>query len=243
MDIYIFQRIEKKYRITEAQRQQLMEMTGSYLIPDSHGRNTICSLYLDTPDRLLIRNSIDAVSYKEKLRLRSYGVPRPDTQVFLEIKKKYQGVVYKRRVSMPLRDAQSYIDTGRTDDHSQIMSEIEYAMDFYHRPKASMMVAYEREAYFVKDLPNVRLTFDSGVRYREDYLDLSLGTDGIRILEDGSYILEIKTDGAMPLWLASALDRCGIYPVSYSKYANSYRDALQIQNSNFKGELNHVRHF
>ena len=89
----IFKRVEKKYRITEATYLSLMERIGEQLEPDRYGKSTVCNLYLDTPDFLLIRNSIEAVSYKEKLRVRSYGIPKEDGTVFFEIKKKYKGTV------------------------------------------------------------------------------------------------------------------------------------------------------
>ena len=111
-DLYIFKRVEKKYRVSTLQKERLLDIIGDKLIPDEHGKSTVCSLYLDTPTYLLIRNSIEARTYKEKLRLRSYGVPTGDTRVFLEIKKKFEGVVYKRRVSMSLDEAKTYINGG-----------------------------------------------------------------------------------------------------------------------------------
>lgn len=232
-DICIFKRIEKKYQLSREQKDRLLKEVGAYLIPDVHGESTICSLYLDTPDFLLIRNSIDARVYKEKLRLRSYGTPTADSQVFLELKKKYKGVVYKRRVSMSLEEAERYITTGEKPIESQIMSEIDYAMRFYHHPEPAMFIAYEREAFYVKELPNLRLTFDYSVRYRNKNLLLELGTDGEKIIPDDVVLLEIKTDGAMPVWLAHALDVCEVRPVSFSKYGTAYKNTC-------KGENNYV---
>ena len=241
-DICIFKRIEKKYRLNGSQKQQLLAAIRPYLTPDAHGVSTICSLYLDTPDHLLIRNSIDAKAYKEKLRLRSYGTPGADSTVFLELKKKFDGVVYKRRVSMTLEQAETYLRTGQLPFQSQIMSEIDYAMNFYHHPLPAMMIAYEREAFFVNDLPNVRLTFDTAVRYRETDLLLEHGTAGTPILPEDTYLLEIKTDGAMPLWLAHALDQCGIRPASFSKYGTAYTRCLQ-SNFRLQGVNDHVCNF
>ncbi len=225
-DIYIFKRIEKKYRVNESKKQEIINLCSEYLIPDPHGKSTICSLYLDTPDHLLIRNSIDAKIYKEKLRLRSYGTPDGDDKVFLEIKKKFKGVVYKRRVSMTLAEAEEYLINGIRPEESQIMNEIDYAMEFYNHPKPSMLIAYEREAYFIKGYPNLRITFDSNLRYRESDLFLEHGNKGNTILPNGEYIMEIKTDGAMPIWLSHALDECNILPSSFSKYGTSYREAI-----------------
>lgn len=222
-DITIFRRVEKKYRLTPLQKERLLHSISSRLTPDAHGRSTICSLYLDTPDHLIIRNSIDARVYKEKLRLRSYGTPTPETPVFLEIKKKLRGVVYKRRELLSLQQAMDYIHGGPSPTDSQIMREIAYAMRFYRQPQPAMLIAYEREAYFDQTLPNLRITFDANVRYRENDLRLDHGHQGTRLLPPEDIIMEIKTDGAMPLWLARTLSEHGLLPSSFSKYGAAYR--------------------
>lgn len=234
-DIFIFERVEKKYRITSEQKLALVNLIKDKLVPDSHGISTVCSLYLDTPNHLLIRNSIDAKTYKEKLRIRTYKVPTVDDKVFLEIKKKFKGIVYKRRVALPLSKVMEYVSSGNPPIQSQIMSEIDYAMNFYNRPKPSMIVAYEREAFFLKDDPTVRITFDTGVRFREHNLLLENGTDGTFILPDDAVIMEIKTAGAMPMWLSSVLNSSSIFPTSFSKYGTAYRQTLTV-----KGEISDV---
>lgn len=230
--ICIFKRIEKKYRLTDGQRQALLERIGPCLIPDAHGRSTVCSLYLDTPDHRLIRNSIDARVYKEKLRLRSYGTPGAGSEVFLELKKKYRGVVYKRRVSMTLAEAEAYLGGGAMPQESQIMAEIDYAMRYYRRPVQAMLIAYEREAYDVREYPALRLTFDSAIRYREDALQLERGSAGRPVIPLGTTLMEIKTDGAIPVWLSHALDELGIAPASFSKYGAAYALARAAVNRN-----------
>ena len=225
-DIMIFKRYEKKYRLTKEEYLRFLSLIRDKLVPDKYGINTVCSLYLDTPDYLLIRNSIDAISYKEKLRIRSYGVPRDDKNIFFEIKKKYKGVVYKRRVSMSLKEAFEYIDTLFPPFDSQIMREIDYAMHFYKSPKPSACILCEREAYFSAEDPNVRLTFDKNLRYRRDFPNENNLKDGVCLLPEDEYIMEIKTPGAMPLWLASALSQCKIYPAKFSKYAHAYYDII-----------------
>lgn len=233
-DIFTFKRVEKKYLVTQAEKDMLTAEISEHLIPDPHGRSTICSLYIDTPDYLLIRNSIDARTYKEKLRLRSYGTPKNGDKVFLEIKKKFKGVVYKRRVSMTLKQAEEYLSQGTRPEDSQIMREIDYAMRLYRHPTPRMFIAYERDAYFVKGLPHLRLTFDSNVRYRSDDLLLEDGTEGKPILPEGRYILEVKTDGAMPIWLSHALDKFRILPSSFSKYGTAYREVTSAEGSTDK---------
>ncbi len=242
-DICIFKRVEKKYLLPLEKKAQLLSRIGAYLVPDAHGKSTLCSLYLDTPDFLLIRNSIDAIAYKEKLRMRSYGIPKENGQVFLEIKKKYKGVVYKRRISTTLSRAEAYLQSGTPTEDSQIMREIHYAMELYRRPQPRVLIACEREAFFADGHPNLRLTFDSAIRYRDFDLSSSegltglRGADGKKIIDDHHTLLEIKTDGAMPLWLSAALAECGIYPTRFSKYATAYHDILQKGDSSYACNL------
>lgn len=227
----IFKRVEKKYLLTDGQRGALIEKISPMLLPDPFGRSTISSIYLDTPDFRIVRGSIEAkdenFSYKEKIRLRTYGIPSADSRVFLEIKKKYDGVVYKRRISLTHAAAMEYILGGVKPPDSQIMREIDWAMRFYGDPKPAAVVSYERDAFFVRDLPALRITFDSNVRYRNTELDLSLGNDGKLILPNTVSLMEIKTDGSMPLWLSRSLDELDIYPASFSKYGTAYADIIK----------------
>ena len=226
----IFKRIEKKYLLSETQFEELFQLIGPHLKPDEFGRSTVKSLYLDTPDHRIIRNSMEAVDYKEKLRLRCYGTASADSTVFLELKKKYGGVVYKRRAAMTLTEAERYLDLGIRPFESQIMAEIDWAMKLYERPKPAMMIACEREAWFDEEHPDLRLTFDRNIRYRETELQLSRGSAGIGLLPDRTVLLEIKTAGAMPLWLADALNAEGILPGSFSKYGTAYTRTLEEKN-------------
>ncbi len=225
-DIFTFKRIEKKYLLTEEQKSAVLEKISTRMRADEHGKSTVMSLYLDTPDFLIIRNSIEAKVYKEKLRLRSYGTPCGTDKVFLELKKKYKGVVYKRRVSMSLNDAYAYINGERTAPDTQIMHEINAAMNFYGNPKPAAVIAYEREAYFSDAAPDFRITFDSSIRYRFDGLRLDIGSTGRQALPEGMLIMEIKTGGGMPLWMSDVLDELHIYPTSFSKYGTAYKTML-----------------
>ena len=223
----VFKRIEKKYLLSEAQQEALLQRIGAHLKPDEYGRSTVLSLYLDTPDHRIIRTSIEAVDYKEKLRLRSYGTAGADSTVFLELKKKFGGVVYKRRAAMTLAEAERYLRTGIKPFESQIMSELDWAMKLYGRPKGAMLIACEREAWFDEAHPDLRLTFDRNIRCRENELRLDRGSAGSTLLPKNTVLLEIKTAGAMPLWLADALDAEGILPGSFSKYGEAYLRTLE----------------
>lgn len=238
--LYIIERIEKKYLISCEQRNALMDLIGDRLTPDIHGRSTICSLYLDTPDFRIIRSSVDADQYKEKIRLRSYGIPTDDQTVFLELKKKYKGTVYKRRISLSLRAALTYLQNGTPPEDSQIMREINYAMCFYDHPKPAVLLFYERDAYTAVGEPSLRLTFDTDVRYRTDDLLFGTNSEGKAILPSERILLEIKTENAMPLWLSHALDRIGIFPTRFSKYGTAYADLCFRRHSISEGEQQNV---
>ena len=241
---YIFKRIERKYLIDEVTKKRLLQCTKDALRLDEYGKSTICSLYLDTPDHRIIRSSIDAGAYKEKLRLRSYGTPKDGSTVYLELKKKYQGVVYKRRVSLTLADAKAYLSGGKRPADGQIWREIDYAMRFYRWPKPAMLISYEREAYTWADDPSFRVTFDSAARARQTDLLLEHGSAGDLLLPMGMELMEVKSLGAMPLSFARALNELSITPTSFSKYGTAYTRSLvttaKPTETILKGGLKHV---
>lgn len=223
----IFERTEKKYVITNKQKQQLLDMIKDKICDDEYGESTVCSLYFDTDDYRLIRTSIDKPIYKEKLRLRSYGTPHGNSTVFLELKKKFNGIVYKRRETMTLHQADLYILKGEMPKDTQIMREINWVKTHYKNLLPRMSVCYDRNAYYSKEDTELRITFDKNVRFRNFDLDLSHGSYGEKIIDDNTCVMEIKALYAMPLWLCNALNTLKIYPSSFSKYGTAYRICLQ----------------
>ncbi|MGM9611976.1 MAG: polyphosphate polymerase domain-containing protein [Butyricicoccus sp.] len=231
-----FARVEKKYIVPERSYRALCEALAEYLVPDQFGAYTICNIYYDTPDYRLIRASLDKPVYKEKLRLRSYGVPGESDSVFVELKKKFDGVVYKRRTALPLAQARTWLNSGvhpLTND--QIGHEIDWFLQFY-RPQPAVFLAYDRIAYTCPSVDGLRLTFDSRLRWREDALDLAAGDHGTLLTAPGDRILEIKIPGAVPLWLSEILDRFAIYPSSFSKYGTYYQQQI-LQHPDTKGAI------
>lgn len=221
----VFKRYEKKYMLTAAQYKKLCHMASDRLVIDEYGKHTICNIYFDTDNYSLIRSSIEKPVYKEKLRLRSYGIPTADSTVFLEIKKKFDGIVYKRRTQMTLDEAYKYINGEEIDKSGQILNEIDWFMNFY-KPVPKVYLAYDRVAMYDKYDSSVRVTFDTNIRWRDAVLGLENGAWGAVLLDEDKYIMEIKISGAMPMWLSSILDRLKIYPASYSKYGTCYSDFL-----------------
>lgn len=224
----VFRRLEKKYLITNQQYADLINSLEGYIIPDEFGKSTINNIYFDTPDYRLIRASIEKPTvYKEKLRIRSYGAPSPDSNVFVELKKKYKGVVYKRRVYMTYKEATDYLSgIAAPPCTTQVTAEIDNFLSFYKTLHPAVSLFYDRTAYYSKDDPELRLTFDTNIRFRNKNLDLSEGDYGTVILDEDSYILEIKCINSMPLWLTHSLDKLKIYPSSYSKYGTAYKKML-----------------
>lgn len=220
--IRCFQRKEMKYRLNVRQQNRLMARLWPFLKPDEYGAYTIGSLYLDTPDYLFIRRSLDKPIYKEKLRLRAYGVPRGEDMVFLELKKKWKGIVYKRRIALPLPQAEAYLQDGVPPaETGQIFREIDYVRRLY-TPMPRVYVAYDRLAYTGREDPGVRLTFDTRIRWRKEELRLGAGSQGAPLLEPDAVLLEVKLPDAMPLWLAGSLSEEGIFPTSFSKVGACY---------------------
>ncbi len=228
-----FQRSEKKYLLTTAQYTALRSVLDEHMTADKYGQYTVCNLYFDTEHNDLIRRSIEKPRYKEKMRLRSYGVVNDEDTVFLEIKKKYKGVVYKRRIVLPYGEAKAYLYDGvPPHETGQIFREIDYFIRFYNAaPK--LYLSYDRLALCgIGEEKGLRVTFDRNIQSRTHDLDLSIPPSGEQLLEPDQWLMELKAPGAVPLWLSEALTSLRIYPTSFSKYGRIYtRDQLKKENN------------
>ena len=219
----IFRRVEKKYILNKEQFLKIKELLNDYVIQDEYGKSTICNIYFDTDNYELISHSITKPFFKEKIRLRSYNTPNKESTVFLEIKRKEDSVVGKRRISMKLSDFDKYIKDSEKVENSnmQIKNELDYYFNLYNLSK-KMFISYDREAYYAKDDKDFRITFDSNVKARDYNLELDKGIYGDNILGTDNYIMEIKTLEAIPLWFVKILDECEVCPGSFSKYGEAY---------------------
>ncbi len=217
-----FKRYEKKYLLAPAQYDAVREGMEQYMAPDKYSHYTICNVYYDTDDFSLIRTSLEKPVYKEKLRVRSYGAASDDSKAFVELKKKYEGVVYKRRAVMSAADAVAYLDGREPGGDTQIFREIDWFMHTY-RPAPKAFIAYDREAYAGRENPDLRITFDTRLRGRTERVDLRCGDDGEPILPDNQILMEIKIPGAAPLWLARLLSENDVFSTSFSKYGAYYK--------------------
>ncbi len=228
---FVFKRKEKKYIINSSQYRTFLIMAKKYIEKDKYEKYTICNIYYDTQDYDLIRKSIEKPSYKEKLRLRSYGIPSKSDKVYIELKKKYNGIVFKRRISATLEESENYLNNNIPIKNScQIFNEIDYFKNLYHIvPKK--YIAYDRTAFSGLDDPSLRITFDENIRSRDYDLTLDAGDYGEILTEKGIYIMEIKASSVYPLWLCHILSELKIYPSSYSKYGNVYKKELLTKRS------------
>lgn len=221
----LFKRYEIKYLLGKRELDAVLSAFPGRMIDDEYGEAAVCSLYFDTPDYRIIRRSLEKPFYKEKLRVRSYGTPADDGAVFLELKKKYNSIVYKRREKMSLTSAENFLKNP--DAHSQISAEIAYFLSFYPDVGPTTFIGCVRQAYYGVDDRDLRITFDKDIVCRSYDLDLRLGLYGNPVLPRDMYLMEIKTSGAMPLWLAGTLAENKIYPTSFSKYGRAYENALR----------------
>ncbi|MCR4688798.1 MAG: polyphosphate polymerase domain-containing protein [Saccharofermentans sp.] len=224
----VFKRYELKFFLNSKQKQELLKTLEGHMKLDKFGRSTIKNIYYDTPDNILIRTSLDKPVYKEKLRVRAYGNVGSSDNVFVELKKKYKGIVYKRRVVLPESIASSWLAGEITEPYrSQISDEIEYARCFYEGIRPDCFLSYTREAYEPIDGSDIRLTLDEDILARDYDLSLTKGTYGDRVLPEGITLMEIKVPGAIPMWMTEFLTKNGIYKASFSKYGAYYKQKMQ----------------
>ncbi len=235
----VFQRIEVKYLLDDMQYTELRKRLEGMAEVDSYGKTSILNIYFDTPDYKLIERSLEKPVYKEKLRLRTYGVADDDTNAFIEIKKKYKGVVYKRRISMPYAKAIDYLVGGkRPEERSQISDEIDYFLKYYKGIRPAMAISYDRIAMAGTKDPDLRITFDTNIRWRTDKLSLKEGNVGKDILLPGQHLMELKIAGAMSIELAKILDELNIRKTSFSKYGKGYVDYMYGEDATERNKSN-----
>ncbi|SEP65776.1 VTC domain-containing protein [Lachnospiraceae bacterium NE2001] len=224
-----FKRTEIKYLLSSDQFEKLFSFLQGFAKVDAYGKTRINNIYFDTPDYLMIRTSLEKPVYKEKLRLRTYGDTTDSTNSFIEIKKKYDGIVYKRRVSGTYKAAYDYLVNGGAPlDESQISREIAGLIYMYDGLKPAMRISYDRVAMAGTVDSDFRVTFDTNIEWSTDSLDLREKAVGTPIIEEGQYMMEIKVKDAMSLELTKKLSELEIFPASFSKYGRGYIDMIQM---------------
>lgn len=235
MAVEVFNRYEQKYMLDADVYEKMQERLAVYMELDEYNKHqrayTISNLYYDTPDHYLIRTSLQKPKYKEKLRLRAYGVPDLEAKVYVEIKKKFAGLVNKRRSSLKLNEAYSFLETGCLPEakpyhNRQVLHEISYMLET-HDLSPALYLAYDRIAYFGVDERELRVSFDCNIRTRRYDLRLESGDYGSLLLDQNQYLMEIKSPHSIPMWLSRLLSEYSLYPKSFSKYGVEYTNEIK----------------
>ncbi len=229
--ISVMQRYELKYILSKEQAASFTNEILKHMNIDEYGLTSICSLYYDTPNCTLVNKSIEKPFFKEKLRLRSYGLVKDDKPVFLEIKRKLHKIVYKRRIITTEEKANQFFNNDKPFDKTQISQELT-AFKQKHRvliPK--YLIIYDRIALY-QDNSDIRITIDKNPRYRIDDLNLHTSLEGIPLLKEGEAILEIKVQNSIPLWLVDILTKEKIYQTSFSKVGTAHLKELAKHQNN-----------
>ncbi len=227
---YVFKRYELKYLLSMEQYRFIKDVISKNSKKDEFGKTTIQSLYLDTENDRLVRQSIEKPIYKEKLRLRCYNLNDDNKDIYVEMKRKYDGVVYKRRIACKENEVKDVL-CGRKNQ-SQIGRELCYFLSFYSEGLVGkILILYDREAFFDEE-DDLRITFDQNLRYRTDHLDFHTSLEGNPLLDKDSVLMELKTGTALPISLLRQMEKIGIRKTSFSKYGRAY----QIEYEKKKGE-------
>lgn len=237
----VFKRYELKYLLSREEDALLREAMEGHMEPDAYGRTTIRNVYYDTPDMRLIRDSLDHPAYKEKLRVRSYSRVDGNDPVYVEIKKKYDGIVWKRRIALPEYQATDWLAGQMPQPFpSQIANEIEYMRKHYRGLRPACFLSYDRIAYRDVTGGDLRITTDTNILARTDCMSLRYGTGGARVIPGGNVLLEVKTPGSLPMWLVRFLSDNNIRKTTFSKYGEFYRNNIfpdMAGQTHTKGEL------
>ena len=236
MAITVFKRHEKKFLLNESQMYLMLPVIMDHMIPDKYCKDgktyTICNLYFDTEEFDVIRNSLKKPFYKEKLRMRSYGFPEDGSSpVFLELKKKINGIVTKRRAKLTYQQAVYFLHGGRIPEGAsymtrQVLREIGYYLD-HHDVSPTMMITYDRMAFFERENRAFRLTFDQNLRCYEGEDAFERRSEGRLLLPEHARVMEVKVEQAYPKWFTDLLGREKIYQSSFSKYGVAYKSYLK----------------
>lgn len=223
----VFKRYELKYLLTRKQKKAVLQAMAPYMELDEYGRKTIRNIYFDTENYRLIRKSLEKPAYKEKLRIRSYSKVSSEDMVFVELKKKYDSVVYKRRMALEENQAMDWVLSKKPCvKQSQISNEIDYVLQYYRTLAPAVFLTYEREAFFEPDGGDFRVTFDENILCRQEAISLKADVWGTPLLAPGLTLMELKCSGGLPLWMVEVLSREQIYKTSFSKYGTAYQNII-----------------
>jgi len=233
-------RFELKYLITEAQAAAIERYIRPFLPPDRYsklqrgGMYPIVSLYLDSPDLQLCRETLYGVKNRFKLRIRSY-TDEPEYPRFFEIKRRINRVIMKSRARVTDRDVplllqgRSLPPQGYSTDEAALNQFQLYVASIHARPM--VLIRYMRQAFENSSENRVRVTFDRQLCYkvtREPKVRLGGSGWQHNSVTRGNVILEIKFTGRYPAWLARMVAHFDLNARSISKFATSIEQACEL---------------
>lgn len=223
-----FKRREMKFLLDEERYEKIRQAVSEFMTEDEFGLHTIMNIYLDNRNNDLIRSSLGKPIYKEKVRLRCYGTKaEDDSEAFLEIKKKYRGLTYKRRFEGKYKELHDYITDGiKPETRGQVFEELDYLIGRMSL-KPKIVMCYDREAFYGNDDREFRVTFDGAIRYRRNDLDLRSGDSGAYLMTQPFRVMEVKSVGAIPMQLVRVLSEMKVYHGSFSKYGSIYSSEVR----------------
>lgn len=249
MSLQTFKRLEKKILIDEEKLPQFIERISEYMDPDEFNIGgkpySICNLYFDNDNDDVIRYSVSKPKYKEKLRMRSYGVPDENTKVFIELKKKLYGVGTKRRTKLTLSEAKAYLENGEHPKgipyfDERVLCEIDYFIETY-KVYPKVYICYMRNAYFGKEDKKLRITVDREILTRRYDVALDMGMYGEPLLPEGKVLLEVKFDGVVPFWLARLMSELELSFDTFSKYGKEFQNYTYNNINNIYSESENIK--
>lgn len=217
--------------ITDEQYENIIDKIEEKMVLDEYNEGgqlyTIMNLYYDTENDNLVSTGLKREGkYRYKIRLRSYDASYPTA--FLEIKKKVDGLVNKRRTLMYIDDVNPFLSEHILVPESdivkrQVIEEIDVIAK-RERLYPKVVLCYDRRAFFARNPEDgdLRVTFDTNIRARRYDLDLRKGSYGEKILPDGYVLMEVKVDRAVPLWLARLMSENNVRKRRFSKYGTEF---------------------
>ncbi len=228
-------RKEYKYLVHIDLLEDLRKALQPYLVLDNFSEQrhkleyTVRSIYYDTKDLSFYYEKQEGLKVRKKLRIRGYNELLGEKVVFLEIKRKYENFNWKNRSPVLYGDLEELFSTGNIEElvlsnkHSD-KATLDGKRFFYHVFRKSLiptvLVVYNREAYFGKFDRSIRITFDKFLRY-QTFPELSdlYSNDKLRFAIPNYFLLELKFDLGFPLWLQQIVSGFKLNRIAFSKYS------------------------
>ncbi len=222
-----FNRFELKYLVPHTRVPELVGALSDHVRPDPHSLDAagypIHSVYWDSAGLGFFWEKIEGLKYRRKLRLRRYG---DSDSVFLEIKQRIDRTLQKRRVRWPLAQLEQAetpeaLDALLADSDDRIALEVLF-LRRHHELRPTMGISYRRRAFLADTGTDLRVTFDSGVKYHDIEPSVTRPPDaGKYILDPELAVMEIKFGHSVPLWLCKLVSRFELQMVRLSKYCSA----------------------